>query len=184
MSSLDLFAPVVAILGLAYSLVFWNHVQRADSGTPAMQKVAAAILQGANAFVKRQYRTIAILTIVTAVGMTVVYGLTGGEEGWVKGFEVGGSFLLGAVLSAVSGIVSMIVATRANLKTASAPKQGSRKMTPGPRPSLPTSSVITSVTARVAEQICLNRSPQKTSEPWCSVSHSSRCSESKEFCFH
>ncbi|HLD71362.1 MAG TPA: sodium/proton-translocating pyrophosphatase, partial [Candidatus Peribacteraceae bacterium] len=91
MSSLELFAPVVAILGLAYSLVFWNHVQRADSGTPAMQKVAAAILQGANAFVKRQYRTIAILTIVTAVGMTVVYGLTGGEEGWVKGFEVGGS---------------------------------------------------------------------------------------------
>ena len=124
MSPLELFAPVVGVLGLAWSLVFWKQVAGAGDGTPAMQKVAHAILQGANAFVKRQYKTITILTIVTAAGMTVLYGLIGGEGGWVMGYEVGGSFLLGAFLSGIAGIVSMIVATRANLKTAGASKHG------------------------------------------------------------
>ena len=121
---LELIAPVIAILGLAYSLVFWREVALAGNGNAAMQKVAAAIQTGANAFVKRQYRTITILSLAVAVLMTVVYGLTGGSDGWVIGFEIGGSFLLGAALSGVAGIVSMLVATRANLKTADAAERG------------------------------------------------------------
>ncbi|MDD4319667.1 MAG: sodium-translocating pyrophosphatase [Candidatus Peribacteraceae bacterium] len=121
---LELFAPVVAIAGLLYALVFWRFVKNADSGTAAMQKVAAAIQTGANAFVKRQYRTITVLSVVVAVAMLVIYGLTGGTEGWMKGMEVSTSFLLGAFLSGLSGIVSMVVATKANLKTASASRKG------------------------------------------------------------
>ncbi|HLD08351.1 MAG TPA: sodium-translocating pyrophosphatase [Candidatus Peribacterales bacterium] len=122
--TLELFAPAIGILGLLWSLVFWHGVKKGGNGTPAMQKVAAAILKGSNAFVRRQYRTIAILCLIVGVGITVAYGVTGGAEGWTKGYEVGGSFLLGAVLSGLSGIVSMIVATRANLKTADASTHG------------------------------------------------------------
>ncbi|OGJ56449.1 sodium-translocating pyrophosphatase [Candidatus Peribacteria bacterium RIFCSPHIGHO2_02_FULL_52_16] len=122
--SLELLAPVIAIAGLFYSLVFWKGVTSAGDGTAAMQKVAAAIATGARAFIRRQYRTIAILSLVVGVGITVVYGLTGGEEGWTRGMEVGGSFLLGALLSGLAGIVSMVVATKANLKTAGVADKG------------------------------------------------------------
>ena len=123
-ASLEFLAPVIALLGLLWSLVFWHEVASAGNGNAAMQKVAHAIRTGANAFVKRQYRTIAILSIVVAAAMIVVYGFVGGTEGWTMGFEIGGSFLLGALLSGLSGIVSMIVATRANLKTADAAQRG------------------------------------------------------------
>ncbi|MSR87023.1 sodium-translocating pyrophosphatase [Candidatus Peribacteria bacterium] len=123
--TLELLAPVVALAGLAYSLVFWNAVKRSGDGTPAMQKVAKAISTGARAFVKRQYRTIAILSLVVGVGMILVYGLTASDGmGWTHGFEVGGAFLLGCLLSGLAGIVSMVVATKANLKTAAVSKDG------------------------------------------------------------
>ncbi len=121
---LELFAPVIAVIGLAYSLVFWRAVTAAGDGTPGMQKVASAISIGARAFMKRQYRTIAILSVVVAVGMAVIYGLTGGEFGWMHGMQVAGAFLLGALLSGLSGIISMVVATKANLKTANAAHDG------------------------------------------------------------
>jgi K(+)-stimulated pyrophosphate-energized sodium pump len=121
---LELFAPVIAVIGLAYSLVFWNQVTRGGDGTAGMQKVAHAISVGARAFMKRQYRTIAVLAVVVAAGMTIVYGVTGGETGWMHGIQVGGAFLLGAILSGFSGIISMVVATKTNLKTANAALNG------------------------------------------------------------
>ncbi|NOS68246.1 MAG: sodium-translocating pyrophosphatase [Candidatus Peribacteraceae bacterium] len=133
-SPLELFAPIIAIAGLLYSLVFWSQVKYAPDGTHAMQKVAAAISTGARAFVKRQYQTIAILSIVVGVGMILVYGITGAagsghgaevaSSGWTFGFEIGIAFLLGALFSGLSGVVSMVVATKANLKTAAASKDG------------------------------------------------------------
>ena len=123
--SLEILAPVIATLGLLYSLVFWRAVKAAPDGTPAMQKVAHAISVGARAFIRRQYKTIAILTVVVAAILVVAYGLADtGNEGWKKGLEVGCSFLLGAILSGVAGVVSMVVATKANLKTASASQNG------------------------------------------------------------
>ena len=120
---LELFAPVVAIFGLLYSIVFWKEVCRGGNGTDGMQKVAAAISVGARAFVQRQYRTIAILALVVAAAMYIVYGLTA-EDGWRFGMEVAGSFLLGSLFSGIAGVVSMIVATKTNLKAASASQQG------------------------------------------------------------
>jgi K(+)-stimulated pyrophosphate-energized sodium pump len=133
--SLELFAPVLALLCLAYSLVFWNKVRTAPDGNPAMQKVAGAISKGARAFVRRQYRTIAILSIAVALGMMVIYGLTGASgsthgggtavsSGWTYGWQVSLAFLLGAFFSGLSGVVSMVVATKANLKTAASAQNG------------------------------------------------------------
>jgi K(+)-stimulated pyrophosphate-energized sodium pump len=90
-----------------------------------MQKVAKAISIGSRAFVSRQYRTIAVLSVIVGAGMIVIYGVTGAEgDGWTHGFEVGGSFLLGCLFSGLSGVVSMIVATKTNLKTAAVSKNG------------------------------------------------------------
>ncbi len=135
--SLEILIPVVAAVGLLYSLVFWSEVGRGPNGTAEMQKVASAISTGARAFIRRQYRTIALLSLVVGALIIVVYGLTGGAadcgpsadclvsvSGWTKGFQVGGAFLLGALLSGLSGIVSMVVATKTNLKTAAVADKG------------------------------------------------------------
>ena len=122
---LELFVPGVAVLGLLYSLVFWYGVKAADDGTRDMQKVARAISIGARAFMRRQYWTITRLALVVGAGMVLVYGLTGtGPEGWSMGARVGGAFILGAFFSGLSGVVSMVVATIVNLKTASASRHG------------------------------------------------------------
>lgn len=121
---LELFAPFLALLGLLYSLTFWSTVTSAESGSAAMQKVAGLIAVGANAFIKRQYRTIAILAVIVSFFMVLLYGLSGGEGKWAQGWEVGGAFLLGSLLSGIAGIVSMLVATRTNIKTAAAAHGG------------------------------------------------------------
>lgn len=122
--TLELFAPAVAIAGLVYGLFLWAWVKKGGNGTPEMQKVAAAISTGARAFMRRQYRTISVLSIVVAAALLVLYGFTRGEGSWMYGMQVAGAFLLGAILSGVSGIISMLVATTANLKTAHAAKNG------------------------------------------------------------
>ena len=136
---LELLPPVVALCALAYSLVFWNAVTSADNGTEVMQKVARAIATGARAFIRRQYRTITIMTLGVTLLIVLVYGFTGAGEllplagrsdavtanvGWFKGFSVGSAFLLGAFFSGLAGIVSMVVATTANLKVAASAKKG------------------------------------------------------------
>ncbi len=119
------FFPLVAVaVGLIFSGVFWCMVCSADHGNPAMQKVAHAIAVGARAFLRRQYKTISIFAITVGLLIGVIYGFIGGETGWIQGAQVGGSFLLGAFFSALAGVISMVVATSANLKTASAARSG------------------------------------------------------------
>ncbi len=119
--TLALVAPVVAVLGLLYSLVFWKGVTSAETGTPAMEKVAKAISTGARAFIRRQYRTITLLAVVVAVLIFAAYAIGGNMP---KAYSVSGAFLLGALFSGLSGIVSMVVATKANLKVAASAKNG------------------------------------------------------------
>lgn len=107
---------------MLYSIVFWKGVTSAPDGNDAMKKVARAISTGARAFIKRQYRTITILSGVLGIAMIVGYGLIGND--WERGLQLGGAFLLGALFSGLSGVVSMVVATKSNLKTAAAATKG------------------------------------------------------------
>lgn len=110
----------LAILFAAY-LAF--SVLQKDTGTPAMQKVADAIFQGAKAFLNRQYRTIAILALVAAVGVGGVLALLSqGSEAirFSLAWHTSLAFLIGALCSGVAGYVGMYIAVKANIRTASA----------------------------------------------------------------
>jgi K(+)-stimulated pyrophosphate-energized sodium pump len=110
-----LFALLCALVAIAYGvyLVFWLLSQPA--GSERMQEISRAVQEGAAAYLKRQYTTIALVAIVPFLVLGFYDKL-----GW--GTAVG--FLIGAILSAAAGFIGMNVAVRSNVRTAEAAKQG------------------------------------------------------------
>ncbi len=107
------FGTSVAALLFAYFLI--RHVLRQERGNEEMQKVAAAIQEGANAFLKRQYSTIGMLAVLVAVAIFVLYAVTGNTG---LGVKTGIAFIAGALASGIAGFTGMYVSVRANLRTA------------------------------------------------------------------
>jgi K(+)-stimulated pyrophosphate-energized sodium pump len=109
----------IAIAGLLYALMLMKQVKAADNGTPKMQEIAAAVREGANAYLKRQLTTVAFLIGVLVV---VLYVTKGMQSGFDSPFALGraGAFLMGALFSATVGFVGMRLATIGNLKVAAA----------------------------------------------------------------
>src|SRR3989337_457284 len=130
--------PVAGLSAVFYAAWLAWDVLRRDSGTPEMQNVASMIFEGAMAFLRRQYRTIAMLALVTAVIIGVIVGAVsegvkniiseGGEirygekviGHWEEGLLTGIAFLVGAAASALSGYIGMYRSVRSNSRTASA----------------------------------------------------------------
>jgi K(+)-stimulated pyrophosphate-energized sodium pump len=109
--------------------LFARQVMSLDTGTPAMRGIAAAIQEGAEAFVKRQYRTIAMIAAATAVVVYILYAVFRGDAAGA-GPDAGTlalyttvAFLFGAACSGVSGIVGMWVAVRSNIRVAAAARK-------------------------------------------------------------
>lgn len=111
------FIFVIAVLALGVAAFFAHQIRSADKGSDKMQEVAGAIREGANAFIKRQYTTIAIIAIVVAVIIFVVFTLVGKPD---QAWHTAASFILGAFLSALSGIIGMFISVRTNLVSAAA----------------------------------------------------------------
>lgn len=102
-----------AILALLYGAYAARKVFACSTGTPRMQEIAAAIQEGANAYLNRQYRTIALVGIAVAILL-----------GWVLGKHAALGFVAGAVLSGLAGYIGMNVSVRANVRTTEAARTG------------------------------------------------------------
>jgi K(+)-stimulated pyrophosphate-energized sodium pump len=107
----------IGVIALVVAGFFAMQVMRADTGTPGMREVAAAIKEGALAFLRRQYTTIAIIGVVTALLLVGIYYLTGRAD---LALPTAAAFLFGAALSGVAGIIGMWTSVHANLRSAAA----------------------------------------------------------------
>lgn len=106
-------APAIGVVALLVALVFAKRVTAVDAGTDRMKEIAGYIHEGAMAFLKREYKMIAIFVAVLFVILTVTPGL---------GFTTAVCFLVGAIFSILAGFFGMQVATKANVRTANAAK--------------------------------------------------------------
>ncbi len=111
-------ALAVGVLGLLAALVFARSVLGADSGTADMQRISDAIRQGAEAFMRRQYGTIAMIAVALAIILYFGYRLSPFTAPYANKVVI--SFLIGATCSALSGQTGMWVSIRSNIRTASA----------------------------------------------------------------
>jgi K(+)-stimulated pyrophosphate-energized sodium pump len=112
------FFMAIGGLSLIVALLFARQVMGADKGTPAMQQIAGAIKEGAEAFLRRQYRTIYTFSVVLAIIIYFLYLFMGKGPALARMTVI--SFLAGAVCSGLAGFSGMFVSIRANLRTASA----------------------------------------------------------------
>ncbi|HWO57867.1 MAG TPA: sodium-translocating pyrophosphatase [bacterium] len=122
-------AIIVGISVASLLFVIWlaKHVLSFDTGTPAMRAISDAIREGAEAFMRRQYGTIAKLSIVLAAVIFVLYGFVRGHHDFdpvgsrlAMAWWITLSFVLGALCSGIAGFIGMWISIRSNIRTASA----------------------------------------------------------------
>ena len=117
--------PVIGGLAILFALWLASDVLRRDPGSQKMQDIAGTIFEGAMSFLRRQYQTIAVLALVTAVVVGAIVGYF--DESLKIGVYTGIAFIVGAVCSAISGFIGMYVAVRSNSRCASAATRSLRE---------------------------------------------------------
>src|SRR5436853_2311673 len=111
------FALVCALVAVGFGIGYTVWLLGRPAGSERMQEISRAVQEGAAAYLRRQYTTIAVVSIVPFLLLGLYHKL-----GW--GTAVG--FLVGATLSAAAGFIGMNVAVRANVRTAEAARDGLR----------------------------------------------------------
>jgi K(+)-stimulated pyrophosphate-energized sodium pump len=120
--------PAAGVFAVIFAILLIRDILRRDTGTPEMQQIGDMIMEGALAFLRRQYTTIGIIALFTAVIVGALVGALDGEvgleEGGVTAFGIawrtGLAFLVGAFCSAVSGYIGMYISVKSNVRCAAA----------------------------------------------------------------
>jgi K(+)-stimulated pyrophosphate-energized sodium pump len=119
--------PIAGIAAVIFAIWLARDVLSRDKGPQAMQDVGGTILEGANAFIRRQYSTIGILAVVGTFVVAAIIAFVETEDvaetpiyGVQLGALTGFAFLVGAIASMAAGIIGMSVSVRANVPTAAA----------------------------------------------------------------
>jgi K(+)-stimulated pyrophosphate-energized sodium pump len=119
--------PASGVLTIIFALLLIRNVMKRSTGTPKMKEIGDIIFQGAWAFLKRQYSTIAMYAVVVAVVIGVLVGVlghTGVEAYGYNGLDVGWrtaiAFLVGAFCSGLAGFIGMYIAVKSNVRCAAA----------------------------------------------------------------
>jgi len=107
-------ALAAGIISVVYGFVQARSIQAAPAGDARMREIAAAIQEGANAYLGRQYRTIAIVGVVVVILLAVAF----------RSWQAPLGFIIGAVLSGAAGFIGMKVSVQANVRTTEAAKSG------------------------------------------------------------
>ncbi len=118
-SAIVTFALIAAVAGIAYGLYLAMWVFKLNAGNAKMQEIAKAIQEGAGAYMNRQYKTVGV---VASVLFVILWA--GGMASDKFGMLTAIGFLVGAGASALAGYVGMIIAVRANVRTAQAAHEG------------------------------------------------------------
>ena len=112
----SLIAPIVGTVGMLIVAYLAWRISKEDPGTPKMREIAKYIQEGANAFLKRQYKT--IIYFIIALAIPIFYFL---------GWQTTLAFVYGAVMSLLAAYIGMNVAVRANVRTANAVRKSPEK---------------------------------------------------------
>lgn len=107
-------APIAAAIGLVVAFVLASWIGKADEGTDRMKEIAGYIREGAMAFLRREYKTMVI--VIAVLFLLIGFGL--------KSWTTAVLYLIGALLSVLAGYFGMNVATKGNVRTANAAKEG------------------------------------------------------------
>ncbi len=117
--------PAAGVITLIFAFFLIMNVMKRPTGTPKMKEIGDIIFKGAWAFLKRQYSTIAIYSIVIAIIIGVLVGVLGGTEvegmsRFSQGWHTSVAFLVGAFCSGLAGFIGMYFAVKSNVRCAAA----------------------------------------------------------------
>mgnify|MGYP001068228805 CR=1 FL=1 len=130
MTNVWLIAPISAVVSILVGLYFLRYVNKQDSGNEKMREISEAIRVGANAFIRREYTTLAMFVGVVSVLMLIFLPspMWLGEP--LKNVALTLAYIFGSTCSALAGYLGLNVATKANAKVAQAAKEGLNRAFP------------------------------------------------------